>query len=445
MAQTQGNSRWWILGALGSALGLFSLDETVVGVALPTIQHDLGLTIIQAHWVVNIYLLVLAGLTATSGRLCDLLGYKRIFTGGLAFFAATSVACGFAQDVVWILAARALQGVGAALIFPASMAMMAVIFPPEERGKAFGTTFMMLGPLVGGFLTETLSWRWIFWINPPVVLVAIVIVLVNWQDPPRETMKSRFDYGGLGSLIGGLGLVVFALMQGPDLGWSNPWVWITFVNGLLALGVFLLWEARRASPLIEVDLLKRPSFAAFNLMVFTGQFTKIAIIVIAALYFQQKLGMSPLIAGVALLASGIPQPLSAVLGGHISDRFGSRLPSLYSLSATAVVFLWIALAIQWENYWLIFPALVLWGVTNAQVFIPALRGGVNTVAQDKQGQVGGIMLTAQLLGGTVGMAICSALLASTGNFQLPFLATALLVLANLALVYFVVPDDRPRA
>ncbi|MEM7172611.1 MAG: MFS transporter, partial [Pseudomonadota bacterium] len=235
------NKKWWLLGAMGIALGVFTLDETVVGVALPTMKRDLGLSTIESHWVVNIYLLVLSCLVAASGKVCDIVGFKRIFIGGFLLFGATSIACGLAHNDVSMLAARAAQGVGAAMIFPASMAMLSIIFPEEERGQAFGIygavgcIFLASGPFVGGLLTEFASWRWIFWINPPIVLAAAGVVWLFWEDPPRPPERAPFDGGGLFNLVGGLTLTIFGIMQGPDLGWGSPTVWGTLLAGLAAL------------------------------------------------------------------------------------------------------------------------------------------------------------------------------------------------------------------
>ena len=434
---------------MGTALGLFTLDETVVGVALLSIRRDLGLTIVESHWVVNIYLLVLSCLVAASGKLCDIIGFKRIFVSGILLFGAASVACGLAVDDAGILIARAAQGVGAAMIFPASMAMLSIVFPEEERGQAFGIygavgcSFMAAGPFVGGLLTEVASWRWIFWINPPVVLVAAAVVWRLWQDPPQPDQTERFDGSGLISLIGGLSLTIFAIMQGPELGWGNPGVWLTLLAGIGIFALFVVIELRVQAPLIDVGLFARLDFTTFNLMVFMGQFAKIAMLVILALYLQHQLGMSPLVAGIALLAGVAPQVFTAVLSGRITDRLGSRRPALWSLGISLALFLWLALAVTWNSYWPILPALVIWSLANCLVFVPALRGGVNCVPVDQQGQVGGIMISAQLLGGTVGMTLCGTLLTVTGSYMWAFLATAVLAAGCLVLAWLTIKEETP--
>lgn len=443
----QNRRKWWILGAMGAALGMFLLDETVVGVALPTIQQDLDLSTVGSHWVVNIYLLVLTCLAAASGRLCDIVGFKRLFLTGIGLFGLASIGCGLATNLTELLVARALQGIGAAIIFPASMAMIAIIFPEEERGRALGiygavgTAFLASGPFVGGLLTDTLSWRWIFWINPVVVVAAAAVVWTIWSDPPQKPHRERFDFAGLVTLIGGIGLVIFATMQGPEWGWSQPFIWMLLLAGLLFLALFIRLELPADNPLIEIDLLRTPAFAVCSLMVFTGQFTKIAVLVIYSIFLQKEMGMSPLMAGVALLAGVVPAPLSAIIGGNMTDRLGSRRPALLGLGGAFIAFVWLALALEAKSYWLMFAPLVLWGIVTSMIFLPGLRGAANSVPLEKQGQVGGIMLTAQLAGGTIGMTVCGTLLAATGSYQLPLLATAFLAGTVFVLTWRTIRSD----
>ncbi len=210
---------------MSGVLGLVVLDETVVGVALATIQRDLAMSQVASHWVVNAYLLTFTCFVAIGGRLGDSLGHHGFFVFGVAIFGLASLAAGFAQNGAWLIAARALQGIGAAIVFPASWAMLTSVFPVERRGTAFGIqttvggTFMAMGPLVGGVFTETLSWRWIFWINLPVVAVIAAIVWAAWEAPPQKSQTpSAIDTPGLITLVGGLSALVIALMQGAEWG-----------------------------------------------------------------------------------------------------------------------------------------------------------------------------------------------------------------------------------
>ena len=420
------NRKWWILAAMGGILGLILLDETVVGVALPTIRRDLGLSLVNGHWVINAYLLVFAGLTAAAGKFSDIIGLKKIVIVGIAIFGLASLASGFAESGAWLITARAVQGIGAAAILPASMAMIAIVFPEEQRGTALGiygaigTVFLSLGPLAGGFFTDFVSWRWIFWINPPIVVGIALVLLASWTDAPHAHPASRIDYPGLVSLVSGLGMLVFAIMQGPEWGWTHPAVWGLLLAAVVALTVFVAVELRSKIPLIEVDLFRSASFSVSNMVVFTGQVSKIAMFVFGALYFQHALKMSPLVAGVALLSATAPIAFTALPAGWITDRFGQRRPALFGLAVTVVVFIWIGFAVVWDRYDLLLPAMLIYGVTQPLLFVPPMRAVMNAVPADKQGQAGGIVLSAQFLGGTIGMACLGALLVATGSYQVVF-------------------------
>jgi EmrB/QacA subfamily drug resistance transporter len=443
--------KWWILAAMGGSLGLILLDETVVGVALPSIRHDLALSEVHAHWVINAYLLVLAAFAAAGGKLGDVIGMKVLFVGGVLLFGLSSLAAGSAESGTWLIAARAMQGIGAAVVFPGSMAMLTVVFPEQQRGMALGiygaigTVFLTMGPFVGGLFTELLSWRWIFWVNLPLVAAVALVVLFAWIDPPRQVASTRFDYAGTGTLAGGLFLLVFGVMEGPEWGWNHAVIWLSLVAAGAILTIFVVVEARRSAPLIEIGLFRQASFTASNLVVLLAQFTKMAVIVIGALYLQSALGMSPLAAGTALLAAVVPEPFTAPPSGRLADRFGARKPTLVALALTLIALLWIAVAVSWNSYLLLLPGLVVWGIAQPGLFTPPTRAVMNAVPVDKEGQASGILMTAQLLGGTVGMAVLSALLTTTHSYQVVFLATTALTGVVLAIGWFAIERPHPAA
>ena len=421
------NRRWWILGAVAGVLGMVVLDETVVGVALPTIRDDLRMSEVASHWVVNAYLLILASLAAAGGRLGDFLGIKRVFIGALVIFGLGSLAAGLSQDSAWIITARSIQGIGAAVIFPSTVAMITHVFPRDQRGLAFGIqtatggVFISLGPLVGGFFTEVLSWRWVFWINLPAVVVILAIISIAWVNPSRKGHRSRPDFFGLIALVPGLGALVLGLMQGTVWGWSAPATLALLSGGAIMIVVFLVVELRVFEPLLEVALFRDATFTGSNLVIFTGQFNKIAIIVFLALYLQDVLHMSPLNAGFVLLAAAVPTLFTSIPAGQLADRFGARWLSLGGLFLNGTALFWIGFAISLERVGLLVPLLVIWGATLPFLYAPTRRAVMNAVPEEKQGQASGINLTAQLLGGTIGMAVGSTLLATTSDFRLVFL------------------------
>ncbi len=438
------NRKWWILAAMGAILGIILLDETVVGVALATIQRDLGMSEVASHWVVNAYMLVLAGLAAAAGKLGDIAGHRTVMITGLVIFGLASIACGLAANGGWLITARGIQGAGAAIIFPSSLAMLTIAFPEQQRGLAIGaygaigTVFLALGPFVGGLLTDIASWRWIFWVNVPVVVAVWLIVAAAWVEPTREAAPGRFDRSGFILLVAGISLVIFATMNGPDWGWNDPLIAPLLIAGVASLLAFTVVERRKSAPLIDVRLFANATFAGCNLVIFAAQFTKMAVFVFGALYLQDVLNMSPLVAGLALLPTVAPQPFTAPLAGRAADQFGARLPSLGGLILMFVGLAAVGIAMSFDSYALMFPGLLAWGVSMAFVFVPPQRAVMNAVAPAMRGQAGGIAMSSQLLGATIGMAVCSTIFSMTADFQIVFLANAAFSFAVLAISWLTI-------
>lgn len=437
------NSRWWVLTAMGAILGVILLDETVVGVALPTIQSDLGLSSLSAHWVVNIYLLVLAALAGAAGRFGDIIGTRNLIIVGLLVFGIASLAAGYSQSGSGIVVARAVQGIGAAIIFPLSLVLVSMSFDEGERGMALGiygaigTSFLALGPVVGGLLTDYLSWRWIFWINPPIVLIVACITWVFWRDPPRRA-EAGFDWAGLLLLVGGLTLTVFGIMEGPERGWERIDVIGPLITGIVMLALFVWVELRTTAPLIAMRLFSNGTFAASNMIVSLAQFVKIATFVFGALYFQKSSGLSPLMAGVALLPAVVPPVLTATYAGKAADAYGTRLPSLFGVLGTLIGLVCMAIGMGLDQNQFVFAGLLISGVAISFLFVPPQRAVMISVPPGMQGQAGGIVLSSQLLGGTLGMAICSSTYAMLGSFAAVFWVTAAISAAVLMYGYIAI-------
>ena len=424
------NRKWIILSAASLAFGLIMLDETIVAVSLPTMQHDLSMSVLQSHWVINSYLLVIAGFIAVGGKLGDIVGYRTLFVTGVLIFGVFSLVAGFAQDAIMILTSRALQGFGAAIIFPASMAILALIFPSEQRGMAMGvygaigSSCSALGPLIGGFLTDEISWRWIFWINFPLITFVTIMFLIAWRESSSQASRAHIDMLGLVTLVLGLSSLVLAIMQGPEWGWWSTAIIGLFLAAVLFLGAFYFIELNVREPLIEIHLFKNGTFSSSNLVIFTGQFTKIAAIVFGALYLQQVLKMDPLKAGVALFPALVPIPIMAVLAGSATDKYGARYPVLIGLILASIALICMGLTVGSDRYMLILPTFLLWGISVAWMFAPALVAVMNSVPVEKQGQASGIVLSAQIFGATIGLAILSASLNEFHSFRIVFIITA---------------------
>ncbi|MEH6525075.1 MAG: MFS transporter [Sneathiella sp.] len=444
---TDDNRKWWILTALGAGAGLIMLDETVIGVALPTIRQDLGMTEVAGHWTVSIYMLVFATLAAAAGKIGDLIGFRVLFTAGITIFGAASFLCGWAQTGDVLLFARAIQGVGAAIIFPASVAMLALVFPKEQRGMAIGilaatgTVFLATGPLIGGALTEILSWRWVFWINAPIAIIIITIVSLSWTLPKNVNEGSIFDITGFILMTLGLSLFVFALMQGASWGWTQVYILSALIGGLASIVVFYFIERRSEQPLIDVRLFHVASFSSANLILFAGQFSKLSLVVFGALFLQDKLGLSPFQSGLALLACVAAFPILSIPVGRLADLFGARNLVLGGLAFATLGMFWVAIATVAESYLSLLPGLIIWGVGMPFCYAPTLRAMANSVPAEKQGEVSGIGVTSRLLGGTLGVALSSTVLLASGGFQDVFYLAAWVMLGALLFGWLVF--DKP--
>ncbi len=436
--------RWWILLAVGGVLGLTVLDETVVGVALPTIRDDLAMTQVASHWVVNAYLLVFASLIVGAGRLSDIVGIRTLFLVGATIFGLASFACGFATSGTWIIAARAIQGIGAAIIFPLALAIISTVFPAEERGKALGivsmiaTFFIAAGPFVGGLLTEVLSWRWIFWVNLPFVAAIGVIIAVVWRETRDASKRPRFDAAGLIILVLGMATLVGGVMQGPEWGWGDDKVLIMLIAGIVVLIGFVFVERRVADPLVDMDLFFNKTFSGSAVVIFAGQFVKLSVFVFGSLYLQDVLNMSPLGAGATLLAAVALGPIAAPRAGVIADKFGTRRPTLWGLALSGLAFVWLAAVADGVSYLYLLPPLIVLSATGVFFFTPPLRAVMNAVTAEQRGLAGGVARGIQQVGGTAGMAICGTLLAITGSFELVFAVTAAMIFLAFVAAWFTI-------
>mgnify|MGYP001791698559 CR=1 FL=1 len=441
MSDTDANAsrKWLLLTAMSFVLGVVVLDETIVGVAIPTISKDLGLSQYTAHWVINIYLLVFAVLAAAAGRLGDMVNPLALFTFGVCLFGLASLGAGFAASGEWLILARAVQGVGAAIIFPASLAMITHTFPPQERGMALGiyggvgTLFLSLGPFAGGLFTEYLSWRWIFWINPFVTVIIAILTIASWRPPSETREPTSLDFPGLFTLTAGLTLAVFGSMQAAIEGWGHWSIWLYLAAGAFLLVAFVVIELRASAPLIDVALFRSLPFTAFNVMVFVAQFGKIGVFVFVAIFLQSVLGLSALEAGAVILAATIPTSLTSPPAGMLLARMGGRALLVPGALLSALSAVALGLGVAFERLLILVPALVVWGAAISFLFVPALRDVMDAVPPEKRGEAGGISMTAQLLGGVIGMTVASLLFHASDAYWPIFIAMTALYGLALAL------------
>lgn len=416
---SHGNRKWWVLAAMSGALAMVLLDQTIVGVALPTIQADLGASPTAAQWIVNAYLLAMAALIAAGGRLSDIYGAIRLFYAGVVVFAVSSALCGLAQSEAWIVAARAVQGLGAALMIPSSMAVAANAFAPRERGRAIGTyqgiavTALALGPLLGGAITQFLSWRWVFWVNVPVAAAIVLTTAASRPSGVAEHVQAgqRLDVRGLVALVCAVCGVVTALMQGSAWGWTSAPTLVALSIGAAASAAFVFIELRaREGALVDIRLLGDRNFGGASLVLFSANAVAVAFVVFGSIYMQTVLRAGPLMAGLAMLPAIIPSAVISPIAGGLADRFGPRRPAVAGSIMAAMGYAWIAGAARAESYGLLASGLVFASIGLPLVFNSATVSSLNAVPASRRGEASGTIESVQQIGGAVGLAVVGAVM-----------------------------------
>ncbi len=418
---TGSNRRWWILVAMTGSLSMILLDQTIVSVALPSIQRDLDLTQTEVQWVVNAYLLAIASLVAVGGRFSTMFNAVRMFQIGVIVFAVGSAATGLADNEAMIISSRALQGVGAALMIPPSGSLVINTFPQHERGKAMGIyagvsmVFLSLGPLIGGLLTE-IDWRLVFWVNVPVAVVTILLTVV--AKPEAHAAGGRFDWAGTLTLVPGLVALVLALQQGNDWGWSDPVIIGLLVAAAVLLVAFLIVEPRVHEPIVELRLFLGRNFAGNNAVLFLVQFALVGMTVFGAIFVQDILGFSAIEAGLSMLAVTLPLLVLAPLAGGVYDKIGPRGLVSAGCAIGAAGLIWSAAVLSKDSYpWLI-PGYICIGVGIGLVMGPSNTDAMSAAAAQFRAQAQGVIQTMRQVGATIGLAIMGVVVASVQDGRL---------------------------
>lgn len=393
------------------------LDETIIGVALPSIQRDLGLDGTQVQWVVNAYLLALAALVAVAGRLADIINRTRLLLIAMTVFVVASMIAGLSGDALVLIGARALQGAGAALLIPPAIALLVSVYPPEQRGRAIGlstgiaTVFLSLGPLLGGVLTEV-SWRLTFFINVPIAIAAVVLIAFARVDGSVKRGE-RFDPIGAITLVLGLGAVVVALQQSSVWGWGSPVTYAVLTLGIALLTVFVLVELRMRDPLLDVRLLTRPAFATDCGVLFAIQAALVVLTVFGAIYVQNVLDLSPAEAGLSLLPITIPFLIVSPLGGSLYDRFGPRWLALSGTTLAAIGLAASGALLPQGSIWLLVPGYAVLGAGLGLVFGPLYTDALAQAPSESRGEASGATEAITQVGGTVGLAVLGTVITLT--------------------------------
>jgi EmrB/QacA subfamily drug resistance transporter len=410
-----------VLAVTSVASFLVSLDVLVVSTALSTIRVDLGASLEQLEWTINAYVLSLAVLLMTAAALGDRFGRRRMFSAGLGLFVAASAACALAPDVGWLIAARAVQGAGAALIMPLALSLLSEAFPPSERAKALGVftgvigVSVPLGPLLGGAVVEGVSWPWIFWLNVPIGL--LLIPLARSRIEESFGPKAAVDVPGLALVTGGALGLVWGLVRGNVAGWDSREVVGALALGMLLALAFVLWELRTRAPMLPMWLFRSRTFSGGNAAIFFLWGSALGGVFFMAQFLQTGLGHGPLAAGLGLMPWGATTVIVPRIAGALINRLGERPFIVAGMSLHALGMSWIALIAETDlAYRQLIAPLIISGAGVAMA-IPATQSSVLTsVSPPYIGKASGTFSTMRQLGGAFGVAVLVAVFAGAGSY-----------------------------
>jgi EmrB/QacA subfamily drug resistance transporter len=414
-------TRWLALLVLCLGDLMIVLDVTIVGVALPSIREDLGFSEASLAWVVNAYLLTFGGFLLLGGRLGDLFGHRRLFLIGIAFFTLASLACGLATSQDMLVAARAVQGIGGAIVSAVALSLMMNIFTePAERAKAMGVFGFVasgggsIGVLLGGVITDVLDWHWIFLVNLPVGVAVLVLSLRLLPATPGIAGSGRIDFTGALTVTAALMLAVYAIVNGNEIGWLTAQTLGLLGAAAALLAVFLVIESRVGAPLVPLGLLRLRNLAVSNVVGILWAGAMFAWFFLSALYLQLVLGYSPLEVGLAFLPGNlIMGALSIGLSAKLVIRFGIRPPLVVGLGIAAVGLLLFARAPVDGSFVVdVLPSMILLGLGAGMAFNPVLLAAMGDVEPQDAGLASGIVNTAFMMGGALGLAVLASLAAA---------------------------------
>ena len=414
-------SRGWTLAIVSIGLFMVVLDNLVVNVALPSIHRDLGASIQTLEWTVNAYVLSYAVLLLTGAALGERFGRKRLFILGLALFTASSAAAALAPSIGLLIAARAIQGIGAAIVTPLTLTLLADAFPPENRGLALGIwsgisgVGVALGPLVGGAVIQAASWHWIFWINVPIGAVLLPLAALTLTESRGRT--PGLDLRGLALSASGLFGIVYALVRVQTLGWGATEVLAALSAGVALVVAFLFYERRTIAPMLPLRFFASRGFAVTNVVSITMYFGMFGSIFFLSQFLQNVLHNTPLQAGVKLLVWTGSTMIVSPLAGYFSERIGSRAFMVAGLALQAVALGWLALlASVHTSYASMVLPFIAAGSGMALVFAPSANAVLSSVRTDEAGIASGATNAIRELGGVLGIAVLATVFSSHGSY-----------------------------
>lgn len=438
---TQQNDRWYVLIAIGIGTFMSALDGSVVNTILPVIRTTFNSDVATVEWVVVVYLLLVSGLLLTFGRLGDLRGHRVVYLWGYVIFIGGSALCGFAWSAPSLVAFRAVQALGAAMLFSNSPAILTRSFPASQRGQALGIqatmTYLGLtaGPSLGGWLAQAVSWRSVFYINVPVGLLALAL---GWRFVPvdrREDRTERFDLPGAALFMAGLVALLLGLNQGHAWGWTSAPILALLVGALLILAVFVWWELRVPAPMLDLSLFKRTVFSAAVVSAIANYVALYSVLFLMPFYLIQGRGLNSAQAGLLLTAQPLVMAFTAPFSGTLSDRVGSRLPATLGMLILSVgLFMLSRLTPTSPDLWIIL-ALGVCGLGTGLFASPNNSALMGSAPRNRQGIASGMLATARNVGMVLGIGMAGAIfttMQSAGGDNALFSAVRAGFLASVA-------------
>jgi EmrB/QacA subfamily drug resistance transporter len=415
----EGNAKWYTLIAACFALFMAILDNLVLNVALPTISRDLEATTTQLQWIVSAYILVFASLQITAGGLGDRLGRKRWFMLGIVVFTGSSLFAAFSQNVEMLIAARALQGLGAAFILPLSLSLVSNAFPPEERGKALGiwsavsVSGLALGPVVGGLLVQYVSWHWIFLINVPIGILAILVTQAVVTESKDTTGEVATDIPGTLLVTGAIAALTYGLIEAGERGWNDTMILGSFIIAAILGVAFVFVESRTAKPMVPLKFFKSPTFTGANFDAFAISFLIAGLAFFGTLYLQNVLGFSPVRAGMALIPMVIVMMFGAPASGALVNRVGARILISAGMIVAGIGTLLYMRASVDGSYWDLLPSYLVMGLGMSFIFAPMTTAVLNSVPSERSGVASAVNGAIREIGNVFGIAFLGTIMNRT--------------------------------
>jgi EmrB/QacA subfamily drug resistance transporter len=397
------------------ALAMAMLDNTVVNIALPTIQSRLDATVSDLQWIIDGYVLVFASLLLTGGILGDRYGRKKMFLAGLAIFTLASLGCGLSASGTQLIAFRALQGVGAALLMPGTLSILTVTFPPEERARAIGLwagvsgLALALGPTLGGWIVERGGWETVFFINVPIGVIAFAIAWRTVRESVSEDTR-HLDLPGLALGTGGLFSLTYGLIEANQRGWSDGLIVASLVTAAVLLVGFVVWEHRSPRAMMPLTFFRIPAFSAGNAVAFSVSLGMFSIFLFVTLYMQAIRGYTPLQAGIRFLPMTLMIIVSAPAAGHIAQRIGPRIPMTYGLSMVSAGLFGLTFIQPDTPFWVLAILFVMMGNGIGSTMAPMTAAVMGAVGPQRAGLGSAMTNTSREVGGVLGIALLGTVL-----------------------------------